>query len=1506
MNIFVFVLIVLYPVHADLGNFIYRNRNKNMTGLCETCCPGRNVSCRVQIRTNISALSMYVKKFQRYCFCDQDCVILKDCCSNYYDKCLIGSKCIYDDWSNWSMCKPHCKPVGTQRRWHKASNLDRNYINGCKLEYEHRECKPTCHRKRRKTNLHNYEAVIIPAIYSLARTNGSLNKFVGINQNLHQYYSPSNYQNYTRYYIYRITPSILNCKKKNEVNPLISKHIWCVVCEWPVMDHSNCRSSDAHVWHVYNSTCKGKWNLMSTKLIKKTQPTEFYFKEYSKSKLDEINKFKSNAKKPKYSDYIDEIEKEEGPDLEEFTKHKRIRQMDKETEYQSRRRSRKLSPTRHDPFAMDAVTPDVTSERRTYADVMNDSKLIEESKEIQKKIIEKVKEGKLESKVKSDKRKEKHLSGQRTRIIIDSREKWEDTPKQYDTPSKAFEPSTPGSISDAVTPMNVSMASTPNTVNRTWDATPGVSDTPKSSRKNRWDQTPRIDRDTPDMSWGETPRAGTSVRDTPKSSGRTPSRTPDSKRRSRWDQTPIGAHTPSTPSTPGFTPSGPTPAGSRAMGLRTPATERRVVMTPDMMQNYALQNEIDEKNRYLTDADLDTIFPSGFRIIQPPVNYIPIRTPNRKLMATPTPIAGTPAGFRIQTPDQKRHIIDMQPPGENMPMLKPDDLQYFDSLLVDVDEDSLTHEEKRDRKIMQLLVKIKNGTPQMRKSAMRHITENARAYGAAALFNIILPLLMSPTLEEQESHLMVKVIDRILYKLDDLVRPYVHKILVVIEPLLIDEDYYARVEGREIISNLAKAAGLATMISTMRPDIDNNDEYVRNTTARAFAVVSSALGIPNMLPFLKAVCKSQKSWQARHTGIKIVQQVAILVGCAILPYLKSLVEIIEHGLVDTQQKVRTITALALAGLAEASSPYGIESFDTVLKPLWKGIRLHSGKGLAAFLKAIGYLIPLMDAEYANYYTREVMVILVREFQSPDEEMKKIVLKVVKQCCSTDGVEADYIRNDIMPPFFKSFWNQRMSLDKRNYKQLVETTVEIGGKVGSADIIDRIVNDLKDENEHYRKMIIETIDCLMTEMGSDHIDARLEEQLIDGILYAFQEQNADDDGVLDGFGAIVNSLGIRVKPYLPQICATILWRLNNKSAKVRQQAADLISRIANVIKVCQEEKLMGHLGVVLYEYLGEEYPEVLGSILSGLRAIVSVIGMTKMSPPIKDLLPRLTPILKNRHEKVQENCIDLVGRIADRGSEFVPAREWMRICFELLELLKAHKKSIRRATVNTFGYIAKAIGPHDVLATLLNNLKVQERQNRVCTTVAIAIVSETCAPFTVLPALLNEYRVHEMNVQNGVLKSLSFMFEYIGEMAKDYIYAIVPLLEDALMERDLVHRQTAMSSIGHLALGVYGFNCEDALIHLLNYVWPNIYEVSPHVVQAFMLSIEGFRLGIGPQILMQYCIQGLFHPARKVRDVHWRVYNNIYIGSQDALTAHYPRINNDGKNTYIRYELDYIL
>ncbi len=50
-------------------------------------------------------------------------------------------------------------------------------------------------------------------------------------------------------------------------------------------------------------------------------------------------------------------------------------------------------------------------------------------------------------------------------------------------------------------------------------------------------------------------------------------------------------------------------------------------------------------------------------------------------------------------------------------------------------------------------------------------------------------------------------------------------------------------------------------------------------------------------------------------------------------------------------------------------------------------------------------------------------------------------------------------------------------------------------------------------------------------------------------------------------------------------------------------------------------------------------------------------------------------------------------------------------------------------------------------------------------------------------------------------------------------------------------------------------------------------------------------------------QGLFHPARKVREVYWKVYNSLYVGAQDALVAAYPRLEDDAKNTFSRQELD---
>jgi hypothetical protein len=121
-----------------------------------------------------------------------------------------------------------------------------------------------------------------------------------------------------------------------------------------------------------------------------------------------------------------------------------------------------------------------------------------------------------------------------------------------------------------------------------------------------------------------------------------------------------------------------------------------------------------------------------------------------------------------------------------------------------------------------------------------------------------------------------------------------------------------------------------------------------------FSVVASALGNPSLLPFLKAVCRSKKSWQAHHTGIRIVQQIAIM---------------------------RSPATLA-------------ESYKL---------------------------------------------------------------------------------------------QRRMALDRRNYHQVVETKAELVQKAGVSEIVGKIVNELKDEAEPCRKMVMEPITKVVATLGASDID-----------------------------------------------------------------------------------------------------------------------------------------------------------------------------------------------------------------------------------------------------------------------------------------------------------------------------------------------------------------------------------------------------------------------------------
>lgn len=74
-------------------------------------------------------------------------------------------------------------------------------------------------------------------------------------------------------------------------------------------------------------------------------------------------------------------------------------------------------------------------------------------------------------------------------------------------------------------------------------------------------------------------------------------------------------------------------------------------------------------------------------------------------------------------------LLDPQPKGsQQLPFMKPEDAQYFDKLLIDVDEDTLSPEELKERKIMKLLLKIKVCAVILRTSNFTEQGESTTSY----------------------------------------------------------------------------------------------------------------------------------------------------------------------------------------------------------------------------------------------------------------------------------------------------------------------------------------------------------------------------------------------------------------------------------------------------------------------------------------------------------------------------------------------------------------------------------------------------------------------------------------------------------------------------------------------------------------------------------------------------------------------------------------------------------
>ena len=134
----------------------------------------------------------------------------------------------------------------------------------------------------------------------------------------------------------------------------------------------------------------------------------------------------------------------------------------------------------------------------------------------------------------------------------------------------------------------------------------------------------------------------------------------------------------------------------------------------------------------------------------------------------------------------------------------------------------------------------------------------------------LISIFTDQSTDQIDQHYLLKAIERILLRFPGKMKMYLQKLLTLIQPFVSDENFLVRLQAREFISSIAKAASLSDVIQALRGQMDSNEALERENIGTIFAILSLAIGSEKLLPFLKAVCKTQKSPLIRNTGLKII------------------------------------------------------------------------------------------------------------------------------------------------------------------------------------------------------------------------------------------------------------------------------------------------------------------------------------------------------------------------------------------------------------------------------------------------------------------------------------------------------------------------------------------------------------------------------------------------------------------------------------------------------------
>lgn len=361
--------------------------------------------------------------------------------------------------------------------------------------------------------------------------------------------------------------------------------------------------------------------------------------------------------------------------------------------------------------------------------------------------------------------------------------------------------------------------------------------------------------------------------------------------------------------------------------------------------------------------------------------------------------------------------------------------------------------------------------------------------------------------------------------------------------------------------------------------------------------------------------------------------------------------------------------------------------------------------------------------------------------------------------------------------------------------------------------------------------------------------------------------------------ILQSFILRLKaksrPFLSQVSGLLKWSINNLNLKIRIFGAKIIHRLIPIFHIFNEKILLSHLGVILVNNLDEKNKIVLKYHLKSICQMLNFFPKNYSIPPIKLIFSSLIPLLKNNNINLGSGLIFLLYSIIEKKSLYIPKKDVIFLCFNLIKIQKKLNLKNRKFSVQLICKISKIYGSSEISNFLIDSLEKSNGIYRISIIVILTGLAYDGSLHLILPKFYQKCFIGSSSLNSYLFKSLIYIFEFINSRdLLDYINSL-----GVIIEKELFGEKKKVNPLLFLLIGKYSqkfqfFGFEKRLVFLFKFILINTSTSSKLVLRYMYFALEKLILSLNPIIWWNFVFQGLIHRRKKIRCLYWKFHKII--------------------------------